>query len=243
MYILRCCLLIALTTLTAPTQMRRTDHVSRNKLRPNENERPIIGILAQEAEIAFGPKFKGRSFIAASYIKFVESSGARAVPVFINKGRDYVIKTFKSVNAVLFPGGSVDLKTSGYFRTGKLIYELALDANKNGDYFPLWGTCLGFEMLAVVGAGDNILASCKAEGISSTLSFSAEYKTSKLYSRLPSDLLVALSTENITTNFHEECLTPTNFSRSETLYSMFDILTVSTDKKGLTYISTFEGNY
>jgi gamma-glutamyl hydrolase len=50
-------------------------------------ERPIIGILTEE----FTPTGSGKtdSLIAASYVKAVEQSGARVVPVFINKTESY----------------------------------------------------------------------------------------------------------------------------------------------------------
>ncbi|KAF7275319.1 hypothetical protein GWI33_011870, partial [Rhynchophorus ferrugineus] len=47
------------------------------------NDRPIIGILSQETYIV-RYLFPGRqydSFISASYVKFLESAGARVVPI------------------------------------------------------------------------------------------------------------------------------------------------------------------
>ena len=35
-------------------------------------------------------------------------------------------------------------------------------ANARGDYFPIWGTCLGFELLATVTAGSHILTNCSS---------------------------------------------------------------------------------
>jgi len=42
-----------------------------------KTDRPLIGILSQGGE----PAPEGSSYIAASYVKFVESAGARAVPI------------------------------------------------------------------------------------------------------------------------------------------------------------------
>lgn len=39
--------------------------------------RPLIGILSQGGD----PAPKGHTYIAASYVKYVESAGARAVPI------------------------------------------------------------------------------------------------------------------------------------------------------------------
>lgn len=49
-----------------------------------ENERPIIGVLAQEVSYALEQTYPGMygSYIAASYVKFVEGAGARVVPIW-----------------------------------------------------------------------------------------------------------------------------------------------------------------
>jgi gamma-glutamyl hydrolase len=41
------------------------------------NDRPIIGILSQPGD----PAPEGYSYIAASYVKWVESAGARVIPI------------------------------------------------------------------------------------------------------------------------------------------------------------------
>lgn len=44
-------------------------------------------------------------------------------------------------------------------------------ANKNGDYFPLWGTCQGFELLTALTAGNDLLSEFDAENICLPLDF------------------------------------------------------------------------
>lgn len=47
------------------------------------NDYPIIGILALDKSFSLEAKFPGHeSYIAASYVKFVEGGGARVVPVW-----------------------------------------------------------------------------------------------------------------------------------------------------------------
>jgi gamma-glutamyl hydrolase len=55
---------------------------------------------------------------------------------------------------------------SGYARAGKILYDLALEAfDTKGDYFPIWGTCLGFELLALLSVdGQPNLKSCNSWG-------------------------------------------------------------------------------
>jgi hypothetical protein len=45
--------------------------------------------------------------------------------------------------------------STDYARAGKLFYKFAIEANeRDGDYYPIWGTCLGFELLALVSNND-----------------------------------------------------------------------------------------
>lgn len=54
------------------------------------NNEPIIGILSIEITPNHLPQFPAySSLISASYVKSVESSGARVVPVVVNKPRSY----------------------------------------------------------------------------------------------------------------------------------------------------------
>ena len=48
-----------------------------------------------------------------------------------------------------------------------------MKANKAGDVFPLWGTCLGFEFLSIYGAGgENVLSKVNGENYSVNLNLS-----------------------------------------------------------------------
>lgn len=64
------------------------------------NEYPIIGILAQEQSFALEQRYPGqyKSFIAASYVKFLEGGGARVVPIWINKKKSYYRNIMKKIN-------------------------------------------------------------------------------------------------------------------------------------------------
>ncbi|KAI8426372.1 hypothetical protein MSG28_005223 [Choristoneura fumiferana] len=104
------------------------------------NNRPIIGVLSQEQSFYLHGKYPEENFtsyIAASYVKDVESAGARVVPII-----------------VLIPGGATYFNQSnGYADAGQHIYELAMELNDAGDYFPIFGTCLGFELLIILASG------------------------------------------------------------------------------------------
>lgn len=101
------------------------------------------------------------------------------------------------INRILYPGGGVSIISSGYERAAKIFYELAIEvkmqgrevtrfycvntglhfilyvfqANNRGDYFPVWGTCLGFEQLTYFTSGKTVLSYTNTSGVPLPLDF------------------------------------------------------------------------
>ena len=82
-----------------------------------------------------------------AYVKFVESSGARVVPLIYHTNIEETLEKIEHLNGILFCGGSAD-DDLDYKNFGKAIFEKVKKMNDEGNYFPLWGTCLGFENFA-----------------------------------------------------------------------------------------------
>uniref|UniRef100_A0A2P2I7W6 folate gamma-glutamyl hydrolase n=1 Tax=Hirondellea gigas TaxID=1518452 RepID=A0A2P2I7W6_9CRUS len=210
------------------------------------NERPIIGILSQEP----GRKMRRAleennltytSYIAASYVKSVEGAGARAVPILINQPDEYYKKLVRSLNGIVFPGGSASItNTSGYGRAGDLLYQLIMEANENGTVTPLWATCLGFEMLVYL-AADRVrpLTLCKAQNKADPLYFSPGWESSQLWKDASSKLKSDVQKKNLTSNFHKYCVITETFNELK-VNENYDLLSTSFDFDNLEYISTIE---
>lgn len=53
-----------------------------------------------------------------------------------------------------------------------MLYDLAVEANDNGKYYPLFGICLGMELMAQVAiGGQEIRAHCSASKLTLPLNF------------------------------------------------------------------------
>ena len=69
----------------------------------------------------------------------------------------------------------------------KKLFEWALRKNDEGHYFPVWGTCLGFENLAMfVGGGKDVLRKRKAYRQSAKMHFKENPLLSKMFRDLGS---------------------------------------------------------
>jgi gamma-glutamyl hydrolase len=60
------------------------------------------------------------------------------------------------LNGILFPGGGLSLQPqTTFYKTAKFFFDQSITAYKKGDYFPIWGTCMGFQLLTILGADDH----------------------------------------------------------------------------------------
>ncbi|XP_030057823.1 gamma-glutamyl hydrolase [Microcaecilia unicolor] len=204
------------------------------------NERPIIGILTQETTDETLKPF-GKAYIPASYVKYLESAGCRVAPIRLTLQESEYEKLFYSINGILFPGGAVDLQKSDFARTAKIFYRLALQAFRSGDYFPVWGTCLGLQLLTILTAGKNLLSDTLAENVSLPLNLTEDAVSSRMFSDFPPDLLKAMSQEKLTANFHHYGIGTQVFKANDKLRKFYSVLSTNTDSLGKEFVSTIEG--
>jgi len=165
----------------------------------------------------------------------VESNGARAVPISYYASNDTLEELFGSINGLLFPGGGAGVPPGA-----TKMYELAKEANDNGDFFPIWGTCLGFEWLVQL-AGGELDTGFDSENVSLPLELTDAANTSRLLSSLSPDLLAMLQGPNTSAfNNHMAGITPEDFETYPDLTATFTVLSTSADREGREFVSTME---
>ena len=91
---------------------------------------PVIALLMQ-------PYGVGKSYVPASYVKWLELAGARVVPLSFHATDDEVDAIFEQVNGALWSGGEGTIPGAA-----RRLYARATDAfEKTGEVFPICGTC------------------------------------------------------------------------------------------------------
>ncbi|XP_058095492.1 gamma-glutamyl hydrolase 2-like isoform X2 [Magnolia sinica] len=208
--------------------------------------RPVIGILSHPGDGASGRlnNSTNASYIAASYIKFVESAGARVIPLIYNEPPEVLAKKLNLVNGVLFTGGWA--KTGLYYETVQEIFKKTIEKNEAGDHFPLVAICLGFELLSMIVSKDkNILEWFSATDQASTLQFTKNANIEgTVFQRFSPELLKKLSTECLVMQNHHYGVSPKRFEGNPALSSFFKMLTTSADTNDKVYVSTIQArNY
>ena len=239
--------------VTDQQSQRRRRQQQRQQMQTDEspNLRPVIGIFAQQTSTitTTGPLAAYDLMVPSSYANWVGQAGARAIPVLLGRSKDYYREIFNRTNGLLLPGGSQGILPDDiYTEEGKLLWDMAKEANDNGDYYPIWGTCLGFEELSVLetGNGSVISLDVEATNIALPLNFTPEASSSRLFGSMVPDLVTALSKENITFNSHSHGLLLSEYDRNTALNSFFRVLStnVATASGGEVFVSTMEAyNY
>ncbi|XP_007231561.3 gamma-glutamyl hydrolase [Astyanax mexicanus] len=230
-------LILLLSALLTPPISARP-----RRLRPEQplNNRPIIGVLTQEVTDKEMKPY-GSTYIPSSYVKYIESGGGRVMPIQLNQTSEEHEKIFKSINGLLLIGGASDLEKSEFSHTAQIYFRLAVKANDLGDYFPIWGTCLGFQLLTVLVAEENLLSKTVAENISLPLNLTSEASSSRMFEDFPAELIKALTEEALTGNFHHYGVTEQVFKGNQKLSSFYSMLSTNKAENGVIFVSTMEG--
>ncbi|CAH3027331.1 unnamed protein product [Porites evermanni] len=173
-----------------------------------KTDRPIIGVLTQETD-GHVTKF-GTQYVAASYVKFIESAGGRMVPI-------------------LYP---------------------FISAFDNGDVFPIWAECLGFELVSMLAAKRDLssgivdrkfFTKVDAQNISLPLHIPKDYKNAALWEHAPSNIVDYLGRNSVTYHNHRFAITPQTYRKTKHLQDFFKVVSTSKDRKGVEFISNMEG--
>jgi len=205
------------------------------------NDRPIIGVLTQpiDGSAKKDPRYDNyTSYIMASYIRALESAGARTVPLIFDGDLETELAKLDHINGVFYCGGSAG---GDYDVFGKKVFERAREINDKGKFLPVWGTCLGFENLAmyVSDAGEDCLDRFNSNDESYALEFLVEPKHTKMFASLGKDAKV-FAKMNITYNHHSWGVSPDRFSFDEGLAAVFTPTAVSHDNDGKAFVAAME---
>ncbi|KAH8364305.1 hypothetical protein KR084_005817 [Drosophila pseudotakahashii] len=204
---------------------------------------PIIGVLTQEVytDGLISRHFDNKtSYIAASYVKYLEGAGARVVPIWIGRNRSYYEDLMHKINGLL-PGGATWFNQSnGYADAGEHLIQLAIERNDHGVFMPVWGTCLGMELLVYkLANGTEHRINCEGTGIALPMEFKEDYNKSRLFASISDDVVAAMVKENVTYHWHQFCYTEKDFER-DLLNETWRVMSLNNDWNGKEFISTME---
>ena len=164
----------------------------------------------------------------AAYVKWLEQAGARVVPLILNEPLDVSMDKLSKLDAVFLPGGGGD-----YIDWGRPIYDRVKQYNDEGTFFPIWGTCLGFETLAIWESdlGLDVLSVLQAHAISLPIYYTREPSETQMFAGLKEDAEILTDTAMLL-NSHTYGVDPTLFETDKKLKNMYKLTSVSFEPEG-----------
>jgi len=206
-----------------------------------ENPQPVIGILTQPTDD--NQMVYGDQYVVASYVKWIESSGARAYFVYYDASQDDLRTLLTTqLNGLLFPGGDADIVNGKFAETSKFLLSLVMEINLKADYFPLWATCQGFQQVSIYSADDaSILIERTAENILYPLNFTEDASIARLLLGASDDIIATLTYENSTVNSHHYGVDPVAYATNSYLFNNYSVLATNMDINGNEFVSLIEG--
>ncbi|XP_017479421.1 PREDICTED: gamma-glutamyl hydrolase-like isoform X1 [Rhagoletis zephyria] len=183
--------------------------------------KPLIGILCMDRKNTMREDIC--SYIDNSYVEYLEAGGAQVAPIWINKGPEYYNYMLNRINGILLPGGAVFVNehdparlelTNNCVRAVDMIIRIAKEKYKEGIHLPVWGTCLGFQLLilyttslATTTYGTDPREKCKYMECLLPVDFLPDFRDSKLFAHLPHELETIMRNEPFGHHRHKYCWT------------------------------------
>mmetsp|Transcript_13325 Transcript_13325/g.30389 ORF Transcript_13325/g.30389 Transcript_13325/m.30389 type:complete len:345 (-) Transcript_13325:53-1087(-) len=196
---------------------------------------PVVAILAMP-EFKPAPNQPKRSYIGASYVKWLEAHGARVIPLLYDAPRSETKLLLGQVNGVVFPGGAFPMEPE-YEAFSQHVFAHAM-ATK----LPLWGECLGLLQFLLYTSGEvspgPVTSGWDATGpLIAPLHLTAAGKQRGPAAALSRKLREGLEQKLWTWHSHAFSVGASEFNASTRLLSFWDVLAVDQDRKGHEFIS------
>eukprot|EP00929_Paragymnodinium_shiwhaense_P086208 TRINITY_DN46738_c0_g1_i1.p1 TRINITY_DN46738_c0_g1~~TRINITY_DN46738_c0_g1_i1.p1 ORF type:complete len:367 (-),score=81.79 TRINITY_DN46738_c0_g1_i1:101-1201(-) len=214
--------------------------------------KPVVGVVSLPTAQSIFEDVDGASVVPTRYVEWLHAGGADVVPLVYSDPIETLDALLGKIDAIFFTGGGDDQGIHGlafpdrYVNASKYLYEAAKKSSLEGKPFPVWGTCQGFQMLAVLAAGDRpsvIQATYGTEPSFMHLNFTAAAAASRLFGAAPQEVMEALGTKNVTSNLHAWGVLQETFEESQYgghLPGRVRLLSTNTDARGQVFGSAYE---
>jgi len=211
--------------------MQSTQSIQSRKVKRHS---PIcVGIIT----IPHQKKIKhGSSHVMKTYVDWFINRGVQVVLIPYDTTEHEMY--FNMVHGLLIPGGETGfiVKNKSFMNSVARFIELSLQPHV---YFPIWGTCFGFEMLLFVVGGFSKLKRYPADGLYPiTIT-----KKGRMFRSFSPTYLRFLEKEPSTLQHHDYAISLDDFMKQPHLSQFYNIIATSIDDKGQEYVAAIESPY
>ncbi|XP_017841143.1 gamma-glutamyl hydrolase [Drosophila busckii] len=215
----------------------------------SKTKTPNVGVLCIDNAKIFEEIYGkiNHSYISCAYVKYLEAAGAHVVPIWIGRPRVYYQELLSQLNGVLLPGGAVFLDSAqapelsnDCVESARYICEIALELNEQQRYFPIWGTCLGFQLLLINAAKTKeVRIDCDVMNKALPLQLVEDYESSQLLKALTPALAAQMQCVPFACHQHRYCITTATLEEFK-LAADWRVLATAVDNKQLRFVTLIE---
>lgn len=180
------------------------------------------------------------AYIDSEVHRWLKSAGATVVPIPSTVTPAEAAAYFEYVHGLFLHPGWAD--QPDYADRITLFLNMAIEANKAGEYFPVWGTCQGFQrIIQQFGGHLEPLDSRKFMKGSTIVVQVDDRQESRLLRYASANQFTHLKHDYIPYFNHGYGISLSAFMKCRGLRDSFRILSTSHDREGKEYISMIEG--
>jgi len=205
---------------------------------------PVIAIMANPDPD--DSEFYEADKVNVNYVRWLESAGAETVVIHTWYDEDTIKNILSKSNGVLFQGGSRTFNLSSKWeKLNSYIFEMVKSMFEAGTYYPLWGTCQGFELIhSLVSQSTNVLTKFDAYNMTTPILETDEIKNSRMFSLFTKKEKENLGLEDVALQFHHLGVSLDQYNWIQDLNKFFIITSLGRDREGKTYVNSVESrNY
>lgn len=211
----------------------------------NSRRKIYIGMLT----VPLKPESKlyrvcGTSYVVSAHIEWLKTHNIEiiSIPYYSKNLASYV----KRVHGVYLPSGGVFAQTQPeYYYAAKKLINLAKQQNDSGNYFPVWGACMGFQQMLIVQDGkdnyNNFLQKFDSDkNLYLPLKFTDEGKDSRIFSGYSKIQLDNMEIKKTSLHNHKMGISSIKFKKNKNLSQFYKIVNISYDRNDKPFVSTIE---
>jgi len=206
------------------------------KINSYNEYKPVIGIYANP-EPENDIKNYNMTYVPLSYIRWLESFGADVMIIQQWYNKSEIDNILSKINGILFIGGGRDFNLSSNWEKNAIYI---IEKGKN-DKIPIWGTCMGFQLINVLLSRNQSILVHKFNDSSIVhgIIFNNITKNSKMYSLFDESNFHILE-ENTTLYFHSWGFEPEIYINTN-LTNLFNINSLGNDSFNIQFVNSIEG--
>lgn len=209
--------------------------------------KPCIGIIT----VPLDPKGKHHklyhSYIPTTHIDTLERIGCTTIAIPYTTATSKYQYYINRINGLYIPGGGhYASNNKTLYRCCKNMVKLALQKNRQGVHFPVWGACMGMQLLLMIADDTDNFDLLKPTDSFKNLMleqyFPSNPRTTKLFRTIDTELLLKLQMCPCALNNHKMGMSPADFYHNKKISNFYRLVSTSKDRQGQEFVSIIEAH-